>query len=220
MPMRLATAGAAAHVVDDGRHLLDRAVQVDARGQEAGEIAALLVIGVEGDLVDEVGGLLEHEPLPLAEGGHRGARAAACDQPQRRVVLAHGASRLGRQPSVLRGRLVAQLPGSVKLVAEAPAADAEGLPARRVRCAAPRARCRAGWLAYSSRSRASATPRVPRFRVIRGSTPALPAQRMNSWRPKAFDSRLCQARSSRAGRRSGGPTPSSHRYPDAKLPPG
>ena len=63
-------------------------------------------------------------------------------------------------------------------------------------------------------------PRVPRFTAIIGSTFARDAQAANSSTPNVFGSVECQARSSRAGRSSTGPMPSSQRYPDTKFPPG
>ncbi|TWH66731.1 hypothetical protein JD77_01689 [Micromonospora olivasterospora] len=84
-------------------------------------------------------------------------------------------------------------------------------------CSAPCLRRRSdsrvppGWLAYSSRSQASCTPRVPRLTVIIGSTPAAAAQVMNSSSPNALVSTVFQARSRRRGRSPTGPTPSSQR---------
>ena len=57
-----------------------------------------------------------------------------------------------------------------------------------------------GWLAYSSRSQASWTPRVPRLTAMIGSSSALRAQAMNSLKPTSLVSMLRQARSSRVGR--------------------
>ena len=76
-----------------------------------------------GDVVDELVRVLEHRVLPRAERGHRPAGAAARDELQARVQLAHPARHLGRQSSVLVGRLVAELPRTVHLVAQAPHTD-------------------------------------------------------------------------------------------------
>src|SRR5690348_597718 len=77
-----------------------------------------------------------------------------------------------------------------------------------------------GWLQYSTRLRAASTPRVPRFTAIIGSLPTMRDQLVNSSTPTWFVSSERQARSSRVGRWSRGPTPSSHVYPETKLPPG
>ncbi len=77
-----------------------------------------------------------------------------------------------------------------------------------------------GWLAYSSRSRAGRMPRVPRFTASISSEPVSFSHLANSSRPTWFDSSECHARSRRTGRASRGPTESSHRKPETKLPPG
>jgi hypothetical protein len=66
-----------------------------------------------------------------------------------------------------------------------------------------------GWFAYSTSERAASTPRVPRLMASITSTPAAFDQPMNSCRPNAFVSTVCQAPSRRRGRSSTGPTPSS-----------
>ena len=77
-----------------------------------------------------------------------------------------------------------------------------------------------GWLAYSSRSRAGRMPRVATLTASISSEPVSLSHRANSSRPTWFDSSECQARSRRTGRFSRGPTESSHRKPETKLPPG
>ena len=102
---------------------------------------------------------------------------------------------------------MADLPRAVELVAEAPELDVEGSLApflmRRSPSAVP-----PGWLAYSTSSRASLTPRVPRLIASMISVPAF-STTANSCRPKALVSTVCQAQSRRRGRSSTGPTPSS-----------
>ena len=66
-----------------------------------------------------------------------------------------------------------------------------------------------GWLQYSMYSRASFSPRVPRFTPSMGSMSALRHQSMNSLVPNWLVSVEYQARSSRTGRSFRGPTPSS-----------
>ena len=75
--------------------------------------------------------------------------------------------------------------------------------------------------AYSSTSSASSTPRVPRLTAYISSLPDLlqPAGELVEARPRCV-SVECQARSSRVGRSSRGPTASSQRKPETKLPPG
>ena len=63
-------------------------------------------------------------------------------------------------------------------------------------------------LQYSTQASASSRVPVPMFRHSTGSTPAAPAQAMNSSVPNRLDSSLCQASSARRGRSSGGPMPS------------
>src|SRR5699024_6034039 len=87
------------------------------------------VVGVGGDHVHVVVGLGEDRVLPGAEGLYLRVRGAAGDELEVRILLPHGASRLGGQAGVLLGGLVAGLPGAVHLVAQAPHADAVGLGA-------------------------------------------------------------------------------------------
>ena len=60
--------------VDGGGHVLDEAVHIHAGGQEAGHVARAvlleerLVVGVAGDEVHVLVGLLKNGLLPLAEG--------------------------------------------------------------------------------------------------------------------------------------------------------
>ena len=64
---------------------------------------------------------------------------------------------------------------------------------------------------YSRTSSASCTPRVPRLTAYMSSQSTFFSQVANSFRPTSFVSVECHARSSRRGRWSRGPTPSSHR---------
>ena len=198
------------HLIGDRRHLLDVAVKGDARGQEAAEVLLLLVVGVKRDLVHEFPGVREHGPLPLAEGGHRRPGASGHHELEVRVVLAHRACGLGSRPPVLRGRLVTELPGSVQLVAQAPAADAEGLRVTVVAASVGERRVGGVVGVFEQLERLGQAARSQVQGQHRLDAGAL-TQRMYSPRPKALVSRLCQARSSRTGRASTGPTPSSQR---------
>lgn len=107
---------------------LDEGLHVDGRGEEGVTVAVgLLVVGVQRDMVDEVVGLGQDRRLPRREGRHGAAGGAAGDELDRGVDLTHRARRLGREPPVLLGGLVAGLPGAVHLVAQAPQPDAEGV---------------------------------------------------------------------------------------------
>src|SRR5271165_4339318 len=66
-----------------------------------------------------------------------------------------------------------------------------------------------GPLTYSTKLRASSSPREPRLIASIISVPAASHHCANSCTPTALDSDVCHARSSRVGRCSRGPTPSS-----------
>ena len=68
-----------------------------------------------------------------------------------------------------------------------------------------------GWLQYSTSRAAASGPLVPRFTASIGSEPTRRVQAQNSSVPTAFGSMERQARSSRVGRSSTGPMPSSQR---------
>jgi hypothetical protein len=117
-------------VVSGGDHRVDVAVHAGGGGQVAVEVAVpLLVVGVAGDVVDDVVGPLQDRALPPAERRHRGTRAAADHELDGRVELAHGLGGRGRERRVVLGAAVAELPRTVHLVAEAPHADPERLAA-------------------------------------------------------------------------------------------
>ena len=102
-------------------HGLDEVIHVDGGGEEAAGVAVgLLVVGVAGDVVDIVVGVLQDGVLPRPERGHLRIRAAADHQLERRVDLAHGLRRLGGELAVVIGAAVTELPRPVHLVAEAP----------------------------------------------------------------------------------------------------
>ena len=119
---------------DEGQH-------VDRAREEAVDVRLLgVVVGVERDVVDGVVALLEHLRLPRAEGRHRAAGAPAGDELDGRVDELHRLSRLRGEAAVLGGRLLADLPGPVHLVAEAPERDAvrRSVPVRRAQVGARR----------------------------------------------------------------------------------
>ena len=77
-----------------------------------------------------------------------------------------------------------------------------------------------GWLQYSTSAIASAGPRVPRLTARYGDEPACLHHSTNSSVPIVLGSSAFHAGSSRDGRSSRGPTPSSQLYELTKLPPG
>lgn len=119
--------------VDGGGHVLDEAVHIHAGGQEAGHVARAvlleerLVVGVAGDEVHVLVGLLKNGLLPLAEGRHAMGGGAAHHQFHVRIDLAHAGGHGGGEHAVVLGGLVAELPRAVHLVAQAPHADIERL---------------------------------------------------------------------------------------------
>ncbi len=68
--------------------------------------------------------LLEDLPIPIQVGGHAGATRAAGHEHEVAVHHPHLPGRVCRLPPVLRGRHVPDLPGTVHLVAQAPALHA------------------------------------------------------------------------------------------------
>ncbi len=96
-------------------------------------VVSVADVGVDRDEVDLVAQRLEDRPVPADPVGAVVARAAG-DQADRRIDGAHDLGRLEREPRVLAGRLVAELPRAVHLVAEAPVLHAVG---RRVAVLAP-----------------------------------------------------------------------------------
>src|SRR5690606_8150317 len=89
--------------------------------------AVLLVVGVHGDVVDQVVGVRQDGAFPLAEGGHLHGARPADHQRDRRVDELHGLAGLGGELAVLVGVLVTDLPRAVHLVAQAPQRHAVGL---------------------------------------------------------------------------------------------
>ena len=110
---------------DDGA---DEVVHVVRLGQKIpGVVEAVAIVGVQGDEVHAVIGLLQHSGLPLGIGGHARVGAAAGHQLQAGVNLLHGFGGLVSQAAILPGRLVAGLPGAVHLIAQAPHLDVVGV---------------------------------------------------------------------------------------------
>ena len=111
--------GAVGHGGDEAGHVLGGGqVVLQTLG------AALVVVGVAGDEVQIVVGPGEHRALPGAEGRRMGAGRAAGHQFQPRLGEFHGVRHLVHGQRVLLGHHVADLPGAVHLVADAPHADA------------------------------------------------------------------------------------------------
>ena len=105
---------------------LDLAVQFHAGSQERLDVAFdLLDVDVDGDVVRELDGLLQHDSIPIERTREPRGRVPGDDQLQLWVELAEPARRLGREPAILLRGLVAELPGTVRLVAKAPHPHAE-----------------------------------------------------------------------------------------------
>ena len=170
----------------------------------------------------------EARKLPRSPSAPRSRRGRRCSRRRRRCARApraptrrrsaSGRSRCRRPPArasgraascafavcdgelaVVLGGAVAELPGPVHLVAEAPHPDAERLRRGRSRSGASDSAVPAGMLAYSSRSSASSEPRVPRLTATSARCRPCPASAANSCRPTSLVSVECQARSSRRG---------------------
>ncbi len=75
---------------------------------------------MQRDAVDLLEAALEHLLLPVAVGRHQSVRGAAGGQLHGWIHPAHHFSRLLGDPSIFGGGLLADLPGTVHLVSEAP----------------------------------------------------------------------------------------------------
>ena len=104
-------------------HRVDRSVEVDSTGQEVRDrLPDRVVVAVQRDVVDGVVALREDRGLPACERRHAAVRAAARDQLHPRVGQLHRPGGPRGQCAVVGGAAVADLPGSVHLVAQAPQA--------------------------------------------------------------------------------------------------
>ena len=116
------------HGVRGGDDAVDEAVHVITGSQEAGAVLDVGVdVAVHGDVVDLVVVEVEDGALPVAEGGHLPCRGAAGHELQVLVHHLHGAGGGTSKVGVVLGVLVADLPGAVHLVAQAPHAHVVGL---------------------------------------------------------------------------------------------
>src|SRR5699024_10008418 len=119
----LVTAGGT-HRIGGRGHGVDEAVHVHRAGQEGAQVTVGLgIVGVRGDQVHVLVGVLEDLPFPVAEGGHAGVGGAAQHQGEVLVDGAHRTGGLGRQAAILLGGLVPDLPRAVHLIAQAPEPD-------------------------------------------------------------------------------------------------
>ena len=180
-----------------------------------------LVVGVARDVVDLVVGLLEHDPLP-----RRRTSASARSSCRTRRVPASGST-----CRIARAVLTASWPYSRGVPWPSCQGPSISLPRHHIRMSygstAPFA------MRWSDSSVPDADVRVLEHveRLLHSAgaevdgvhelaVDLLRASSANSSRPTSFVSVECQARSRRRGRSSRGPTPSSQRYPETKLPPG
>ena len=153
------------------------AIEGDARGQEASEVAVrLLEVRVERHVVDQVVRVLEHGPLPVIERRHRGP-----ELPQATSSSVGSNIRIARAVSAASVRT----PGrSCGRVATGRPSRSRGTTSgrRTVRGSRSRIRCseqrvpRGDWRIRAG-PRASRTPRVPRLTASIGSMPARVDQR-------------------------------------------
>ena len=114
----------AADGVADRDDFPDEIIQVHAAGQEAGGVVGgVAVVAVEGDVVHVLVALVEHGVFPVAVSRHVVGGAAAGDQLDGGVDPLHDLGGLVGYAAVLVGSLVADLPGTVHLVAQTPELD-------------------------------------------------------------------------------------------------
>ena len=123
----LVTADFKADLFADGGDLLNELAHLLAACKEIHDVALMVrIILMERQIVDVGIALAEDLLLPSAEGRHRAVGAAAGDGLNGRVEHLHELGRLAGDAAVFRGRLRADLPGAVHLVAEAPELDVIG----------------------------------------------------------------------------------------------
>ncbi len=105
----------------------DEAVHGYAGGEEGGEVAVVAKVLVAGDVINVFDGVQEHLLLPRAERGHSVIGTSAYDEFEIGVEGAHGCGGACGKAAVLVGAEVADLPGAVHLVADAPEPNVVGL---------------------------------------------------------------------------------------------
>ena len=194
---------------------------VDGRGQELLRIAvALLVVGVARDEVDVVERVLEHLRSHAPKVGIDRADDPHTTSSIDGIELAHALRGARRELAVVVGVAVAELPGPVHLVAEAPHLSRRTAPApfaarssvqrgrhRRVRVLEQVERLlRAARAEVDGEHEVAADLVEPRRELVQPDLVGLGRV------PGEVEAPRTLARP--------GPTPSSHRYPETKLPPG
>ena len=85
------------------------------------------IVIVQGEVIHILVAMFQNRCFPLGKGGHAGAGAAAEHQLDGGVHVLHDLGGLVCKTTVFLGGLVADLPGAVHLVAQAPQLDAVGL---------------------------------------------------------------------------------------------
>ena len=182
-----------------------------AHGEEAGGVAvALLVVGVAGDVVDVVVGVAQDGVLPRPEGRHLRVRAAADDELEVGVELAHGLGRLRGDLAVVLGVAVAELPGPVHLVAQAPHRDAVRVDAAVLDAGVGERRARAdvGVLEDVDGLQHAAGAEVDRVHQLAADL-LQPAGELVEARPRCSRSSARRGRAASGARRAGRPSPPS-----------
>ena len=109
------------HEAADGVHLLDLLIDAVGHGEEIGRVVgAVIHVAVEAHVVRQVAEVLEHHAVPLQVGGQDRPAGTARDQLDGWVHALHQLPRLLGAQRVLLGGHLAELPGTVHLVAETP----------------------------------------------------------------------------------------------------
>src|SRR5262249_35152299 len=80
-------------------------------------------IAVQRKPIDIVVTLFEHFPIPLEVSAHEWTAGSTCNQLEFWVHIPHLSRRILRLYAIFRGRHVANLPGAIHLIAEAPVLD-------------------------------------------------------------------------------------------------
>ena len=205
-PRRVPTASTIAADRPDHPLQVRRARQVVVDGL----VRRRVVVGVQGQVVDDVAGELEDRRLPRAERRHPGSRSCrrrpARSRDRRGASPARPRPRDGRSPRRSCSRSATDRPSRCRGTTSGSRTARHG----RSPHAGPRRRVPTGALQYSTRSRAASAPRVPRLTASIGSTPASRLHATNSSVPTRLGSIERHARSCRSGRRLA--------RPDAILP--
>ena len=116
------------YVVADRDHRADKVIHIVGQSQKICRVIVLVaIILMQGNVVHLVIRVTQGGRLPFREGGHFTVRASAGNQLNGRINQLHSLCCFLCQPPIFIHRLVAQLPGTVHLIAQAPYLDIMGL---------------------------------------------------------------------------------------------